>query len=373
MRRVQGLDLLRGVAVALVMLRHAFPQPFSGGGVVGVVMFFALSGYLITGTLTSELRRNGRLDLRRFYRRRAARLLPALAAMAAGVAVVTLLSDPLGDRAELPRTLAVALTYTSDLPFAHGGDATFHLWTLAVEEQFYLLWPVLLIIAWSRRRGVPALLIASGTLGTVACVAVWTHVAPHPDVAYTLPTSWVTSLVIGAAARVVADRPSASRDRVLRRAAPWALTTLLVSTLVPWRSFALTYPVGGPAIAALTSIVLLAWRDRRVIDSRPLRAMAALGIVSYGAYLWNYPLTLWLRPVLPGPAAGVLAAALTLVAAALSWRLVERPALRRWAPRPAPAPPATAPGPAPAPATAPATAPVPVPPAAVRRRTGVSP
>ena len=156
-QRIAGLDLLRGIAIGLVMLRHAVPELAPGAGVVGVVMFFALSGYLITGLLSGELDRTGRLDLRRFYARRARRLVPALLALVAAVVVVTLLLDPLGDRDQLLKTVVVALTWTGNLPFGHASDATFHLWTLATEEQFYLLWPALLLLlgapAGPARRG----------------------------------------------------------------------------------------------------------------------------------------------------------------------------------------------------------------------------
>jgi peptidoglycan/LPS O-acetylase OafA/YrhL len=131
--------------------------------------------------------------------------------------------------------------------------------------------------------------------------------------------------VIGAATRVYAGRLV-----VPRWAAGAALSGLALLSVVPLRGHALTYLAGGPTIAALTAVVLLAWRDRTEVSGRAARALVWLGTVSYAAYLWNYPLTIWLRPQL-GDAAGVVAVALTLVAAALSWRLVEGPLQRRWA------------------------------------------
>ena len=103
--------------------------------------------------------------------------------------------------------------------------------------------------------------------------------------------------------------------------------------MVSLRGHALTYLAGGPAIAALTALLLWTWKDWQIVDSprpvvhRALRGIVALGTVSYGAYLWNYPLTLWLRPHL-GDGAGVVAAGATVAVAALSWRFVEQPALR---------------------------------------------
>ena len=319
--RVDGLDLLRGIAIGLVLLRHAFPTPFTGAGVVGVVMFFALSGYLITGLLLEELARTGRVDLPRFYRRRALRLFPALLLLLVGVVAVTLLLDPLGDRARLGRTVVVALTYTGDLPFGHASDATFHLWTLATEEQFYLVWPAVLAVAFARHRLGSALVLAGATCLVGCGLTLW-WLAEAPDLAYALPTSWAVCFVIGGAARVYADRVPEPGGLV-----PVCLAALAVLSVIPLRGHALTYLAGGPVIAVLTALLLLAWRSWADVTQPALRLVVLLGTVSYGAYLWSYPLTLWLRPGL-GAGAGVVALALTLLLATLSWRLVEQPAQR---------------------------------------------
>jgi peptidoglycan/LPS O-acetylase OafA/YrhL len=303
-RRIDGLDLLRGIAVGLVMVRHAVPDVARGAGVVGVVMFFALSGYLITGVLEQ------RPPLREFYLRRARRLVPPLLVLVAGVVVVTVLIDPLGDRRELGWTVLWALTWTGNLPFGHASDATFHLWTLATEEQFYLLWPAALLLLGRSRAVVVA---ALGTLAACA-VTTWWDVA-DPEIGYALPTSWAVCFVVGAAARIHGDRLV-----VPRSAAPVALAALGMLSVVPLRGHTFTYLAGGPAIAALTAVLILAWRSWGTVAG-PLRALVWLGTVSYAAYLWNYPLSLWL-PSLP-------AVVLTLVAAALSWRYVEAPLQRR--------------------------------------------
>ncbi|GAB3195132.1 hypothetical protein GCM10027062_01300 [Nocardioides hungaricus] len=302
--RIDGLDLIRGIAIGLVMLRHAVPGVFAGAGVVGVVMFFALSGYLITGVLERGPR------LGEFYARRARRLVPALLVLVAGVALVTLVADPLGDRDELGWTMLWALTWTGNLPFASVDGATFHLWTLATEEQFYLLWPATLLLLGRHRA-----LVVAGAATVLACLATVWWLAEAPDLAYALPTSWAVCFVIGAAVRLHGDRLA-----VPAWAAPAALAALTALSVVPLRGHALTYLAGGPAIAALTGVLILAWRTWLTVTG-PLAAVVWLGTVSYAAYLWNYPLSLWL-PALP-------AAALTLVAAALSWRYVEAPLQRR--------------------------------------------
>jgi len=326
--RIAGFDLLRGIAIGLVMLRHALPEAFPGAGVVGVVMFFALSGYLITGVLLAELAGAGRVDLRRFYLRRARRLVPALLLLVAGVVLVTLTLDPLGDRDQLGKTVAVALTWTGNLPFGHASDATFHLWTLATEEQFYLLWPAVLALAFARGRvGVALVGVVCACLA--ACVATVVWLAEAPDLAYSLPTSWAVCFVVGAATRVYRDRLAAVP------VSPWtpavALLGLTLLSVIPLRGHALTYLAGGPAIALLTAVLLVCWRAWTQVTGPVLGALVWLGTVSYAAYLWNYPLTVWLRPHLEH--AGLVAAVLTLPLAALSWYAVERPLQPRPRPR----------------------------------------
>ena len=322
--RIEGIDLLRGIAVGLVILRHALPTPFAGAGVVGVVMFFTLSGYLITGLLADEVARTGGVDLRRFYVRRAVRLVPALVVLVVGVVVVTLTLDPLGDRDELGRTVLFALTWTGNLPFGHASEATFHLWTLATEEQFYLVWPVVVLVALRRGRRTSAVVVAT-VLCLLACAATVWWLRDAPDAAYALPTSWAVCFVVGAAARLEGHRLE-GRLRVPAGATPVVLALLLALSVVPLRGHALTYLAAGPAVAVLTGVLLLAWRRWTVVAPVVLHPVAWLGTVSYAAYLWNYPLTLWLRPHVEH--AGLLAAVLTLVAAALSTRLVEEPLLR---------------------------------------------
>ena len=324
--RIAGLDLLRGIAIGLVMLRHAWPGPFAGAGVVGVVMFFALSGYLITGLLITELQRDGRVDLGRFYRRRARRLVPALLLLVAGVVVVTSVLDPVGDREALGRTVLVALTWTGNLPFGPldgTSAATFHLWTLATEEQFYLLWPTVLALGFARQRiGLAVALVGAACVAACCVTLVW--LAEAPDLAYVLPTSWTICFVIGATARLHQDQ--ALLSRLPGYAAPLALAGLAALSVVPLRGHALTYLAGGPVIATLTAVLLLSWRTWDKVTTPALRALVWLGTVSYAAYLWNYPLTIWLRG--HTELAGPLAAGLTIALAALSWRLVERPIRR---------------------------------------------
>ncbi len=333
--RVAAWDALRGAAVALVLLRHAWPDVFPGAGVVGVVMFFALSGYLITGLLVDEAAATGRVDLRRFWLRRARRLVPALVVLVVAFTLVTLTLDPLGDRGTLGRTVAVALTYTANLPYVGlvgVSPAIYHLWTLATEEQFYLVWPLVVLAAVRARRPVARLVVA-GVVAVALCVATVVWFRDSPDAAYPLPTSWLVCFVVGGLARVTQDRwPRAASGRAAVTAAvAVAVAVLAVLSVVDLRGHVATYLVAGPAVAAATVVLVRAGRDQ-VEVGRAWRPLVALGTVSYAAYLWNYPLTLWLRPSL-GDATGLVALPATLLAAAASWYLVERPTRHRPRPR----------------------------------------
>ena len=329
--RVLGLDLLRGVAVGLVMIRHAWPDRFGGSGIVGVVMFFALSGYLITGVLRGDLVKHGRIRYPRFYRNRALRLLPALLALVTVFTVVEAVWNPLRDRALLWHTAVIALTYTMDVP-AHWvvSDALGHLWTLATEEQFYLLWPLLLAFAITRGavRSV-AWAAAAGCL--LFCVASILIAEPRVYRVYDWPTCWSACLLIGALARLGEARLRTLLARPVLRtgAAVFAAALLVAACLVPEpKNWPATYLVGAPLVAACTVVFILradGWATSVPALARPL---LGLGIVSYAAYLWNYPIVNWMGPQPLSPTKALASIVLTIVAATASWWLVERPVAR---------------------------------------------
>jgi peptidoglycan/LPS O-acetylase OafA/YrhL len=165
---VQGL---RGIAVLLVVLYHAgLDVP---GGFTGVDVFFVISGFVITGLLLRELDASGSLDLRRFYARRIRRLLPALAVMLTVVAAVGLLASPVGAQVTTAHTGIAASLFAANAYLYRLGtgyfdvrttlDPLLHTWTLGVEEQFYLVFPALLLAAWRVARGSPRLVASIAT------------------------------------------------------------------------------------------------------------------------------------------------------------------------------------------------------------------
>jgi peptidoglycan/LPS O-acetylase OafA/YrhL len=331
--RIAGLDLIRGMAIALVLIRHAWPEVFGSGGIVGVVMFFTLSGYLITGILTRDVERFGRVRYGRFYRNRAIRLLPPLVLMLVVLTLVTLTLDPLDERGGLPRALIVALTYTGNLPFHLGSSAIDHLWTLATEEQFYLVWPLLLTLGIRKRR-LHAVLLASSL--ALCLVLVATLLLTYPDVhrIYRLPTSWALAMVIGAAARVnIGAWKAELAARAPRRwvggaAAAATLLLLLLTTLPDGKDSVGSYLLLGPLVAGLTVLLISSWREWDSLPTPWLRPLLALGTVSYAAYLWNYPLLLWLGTVIDGHWLPIMSIVATLFASTVSWWCVEVPSQR---------------------------------------------
>jgi peptidoglycan/LPS O-acetylase OafA/YrhL len=326
--RIQGLDLLRGLAILLVLIRHSWPDAAGNAGIVGVVAFFTLSGYLITGLLVSDLQRFGRIRYNRFYRNRAIRLIPALVFLLVGFVVAEGVLNVSGTRGQVLNSLVVAITYTMNLPgFPHGSPNLSHLWTLANEEQFYLVWPVILLLGvrFRKLRWVVLLCGVGIMLSLVASILV---AAPDVYKVYTLPTAWTVSMVIGAAAQLGREQIGAILHgrRATAVAALAGLSLMAIAVTPQGKNDPLTYLVGGPLMALLTVAVLWGLREWQVVPM-PLRPLLGLGTISYAAYLWNYPLGWWLQDV------GVMgwqywAIAGTIAIASLSWYAIERPCSR---------------------------------------------
>jgi peptidoglycan/LPS O-acetylase OafA/YrhL len=344
--RIRGLDGLRAIAVLLVIGLHTW-RPFIPGGAIGVSLFFVLSGYLITELLTRERAHHGRIALRDFYARRCLRLGPALVPflIAAALFSVTVAATDVG--ATTRSGILAALAYMSSWGRALDANQTYgalgHTWSLSIEEQFYLLWPLLLIaiLRWRSARWGLAICV-----GAVAAVWAWRTGlqltgAPAARVAFGIDTRGDLllagcGLALARHSGLLAKLP----PRLLRLAGAAGLLYLCVFAAAAPDPAPLTwsdYPVQTVALAALLASVTQgppAWL-LCVLELRPLRA---LGTISYGCYLWHYLIWTALSPALaPGPVALAAVLALTLVAATVSYVVVERPAhrlRRRFAARP---------------------------------------
>jgi peptidoglycan/LPS O-acetylase OafA/YrhL len=313
------------------MVHHAWPRQIGTGGIVGVVVFFTLSGYLITGLLAADIRTHGRVRYGRFYRNRALRLLPALVFLLGGFTAVTLSWDPLGDRQSILRSLVVGMTYTADIPFDHGSGALSPLWTLATEEQFYLVWPLVLALAVRSNRVRPALII-SALVVVVLLVASMVVARPEISRVYPLPTSWCIAMIIGAAGYFALEKVPGwlARSRASGAMAGGALLVLLILMWLPEaKDSPYTYLVLGPVIAWCGLAIIRYVQNWQMLPSRVLWPLRGLGQISYSAYLWNYAITMWFgATTAASPIGGLLTICATLALAGLSWFAVERPALR---------------------------------------------
>ena len=340
------IDGLRALAVVVVMIFHAFPARLPGG-FVGVDVFFVISGYLISGIILSA-RAEGRFSYAQFYARRIRRIFPALGAVLLAVLAGGWFLLYADDYARVGRHVAAGAAFASN--FAFWQEASYfdvaadlkpllHLWSLGVEEQFYLVWPVLLVAASRWRRGPLALTFAIGTVSFL--LAIWT-VRIDRTPAFYAPWNRFWELLAGATlASVDADAElHASMRRLLSRrwlpdlAASLGLAAIaagvwLIDETRVFPGLWVLLPVGG------TFLVMVAgpgaWVNRAIL-SHPI--VVFVGLISYPLYLWHWPL-LSFAHILEGdiPAAS-LRLALLAVSVGLAWatyRVIERPV--RFGPR----------------------------------------
>ncbi|MFR9750827.1 acyltransferase family protein [Nocardia sp. 004] len=342
----QDIQGLRAVAVSAVVLFHA-GVPGISGGFVGVDVFFVISGFLITGMLCREAAATGAIDLIRFYGARARRLLPAagLVTIATAIAAVVLL-PPLSAREVLGDGIAGAL-YAGNYRFALrdtdylAGEAApspfQHFWSLGVEEQFYLLWPVLIIaVAWliRRRRGSavatwPYLLVLAVVVTLSFAVALhWTGTLP-PWAFFSLPTrAW--ELAAGGMVALSVSVWSRLPKSVASGAGWLGLGSIIVacahlSERTPYPGTAALVPVIGTALVLISGCVETRSCVGRVLAVPELRA---IGTVSYAWYLWHWPV-LVLAPVALDRELGLLGSLVAVAVAGglavLTQWLVENP------------------------------------------------
>lgn len=325
------IDGLRAIAVLAVVGYHAEVGPPSG--LLGVDVFFVISGYLITSLLHREWATSGKIDLLAFYARRVRRLLPALLVVVlVTVGASVALLSPFGEREDVAKAASASLLFVANVFFQTHTAGYFdharhhplsHLWSLAVEEQFYLVWPLLLIAVMRLRAKALGPVIVVGAIGSLALAELL--IRSTPQVAfYEMPARFWEL----AAGGLVATRAAGG----LRDGRPFAyagVTIVLATMATPFTHF--------PGLGALpavfgTALVLYAVHGSSVLglvgtalSSRPV---ALVGLMSYSLYLWHWPLLAIDRSLRLG--AAPLEARLGLVGAGfvlawLSWRFVERP------------------------------------------------
>jgi len=346
--RVPGLDGVRALAVLSVLVFHeqfaAFP-----GGFLGVDVFFVLSGYLITDLLVAQWDRRGRLDLRGFWVRRARRLLPALAVVLVTVTAAVAVIEP-GQLGALRPALLAAVTYSSNWWQAAQHQSYFagfgplpplqHLWSLAIEEQFYLAWPLILVTVLlagqtRRLRVAMAWLAAAGSAVAMAAIYV---AGQDPSRVYYGTDTHASALLIGAALALAwplrqlrtARREDATRADIAGLTGivvlAWAMGHFSGSdpVLYPAGLFIAALAAGGLVLAAATPgsvATMLSWA--------PLRWV---GVRSYGIYLWHWPV-IALAAAVTGPGSTsvgiwLIETAVAITLAAASWRWIEQPIIQ---------------------------------------------
>ncbi|WP_019120411.1 acyltransferase family protein [Brevibacillus massiliensis] len=349
-RYMAGLDGLRALAVLAVIAYHLHLD-LAPGGLLGVGVFFVLSGYLITDLLVAEWAKNRRLDLKDFWLRRFRRLLPALLVMLIAV-VLWLALFNLPQLIALRRDILSGVLYVSNWWYIFhqvsyfeqfGPPSPFgHLWSLAVEEQFYLLWPLALYagLRFAPRRGPLAGLILTGAAASALAMALIYQPGSDPSRVYYGTDTRAFGLLIGSAlalvwpSRKLSANVAAATRVTLDLAGGAGLFIILLMIGQTNQYDPLLYPAGliMLSLAAAAVVAVLAHPASllgRALGWKPLRW---LGVRSYGIYLWHYPVIALTSPVVNTDGIDVPRAILQLAAsiglAALSWRFVEDPIRR---------------------------------------------
>ncbi|MGE3620851.1 MAG: acyltransferase family protein [Acidimicrobiia bacterium] len=367
---LRSLDGLRGAAVVLVVAHHLGRFP---GGFLAVDVFFVLSGFLITGLLLVELEGTGSVGLRAFWGRRIRRLVPGLVVLLGALALWGAVAGPVPSGEVMRRDLLAALTYTTNwVQIVVGGryweamgppSPLRHAWSLALEEQLYLAWPLLVAaaarLAPRRRRlavGVVAAALAAGSVVALAALG------DQVDRAYYGTDTRAVAPLAGALVAVLAARPAGAVDPavgVRRRgvahtggsgpASRWAprrpalvggvaVAALGAAMLAARGSSPWLYRWGFPAVALAAAALVwsLSVDERhpvaRALSVRPLRH---LGRISYASYLWHWPVIVALTPErtgLHGVVLDLVRVAATLALAEVSTRVVEEPVRARRTP-----------------------------------------
>lgn len=328
------IDGLRMVAVLPVILYHAGFDLFSGG-FVGVDVFFVISGFLITTILLAELEQ-GKLSIARFYERRARRILPALFVMMAVTLPFAWLWLTPDTFADYGKSLIATVLFASNILFwqsqgyfANDAELTplLHTWSLAVEEQYYLFFPLFLMVAWRFGRNAVFWMIAGVAVLSLMASEIGWRAAPTANF-YLIPTrAW--ELFAGS---ICAFLSQGQAQRSNQGLSLLGLVLILGAILgfdssFPMPSLWATIPVMGTVL-----IIMYAAPGTWVAQLLSLRLCVGIGLISYSAYLWHQPIFAFARirvSVDPHPVLLGGLAVLSLVLAYLTWRFVEQPFRRR--------------------------------------------
>ncbi len=358
-RHLPALDGLRALAVGAVVCYHLGDR-WARGGYLGVDLFFVLSGFLITSLLLEERAERGRIDLAAFWLRRARRLLPALfvmvAVVVAGVAVEVHEGNPLNLDLVGVRDLGFAtLGYAANwwqIVAQHSYFAQFsapnplqHTWSLAIEEQFYLAWPFVTLalvaggLAARRRAGVAVTLVLAA--GSTALMALLYTPGADPSRLYYGTDTRLADLAVGATlawltARRPVTPPWAARLLVVAGPASLGVVLWLMATAGTQGGVPSGFMFEGGFLGASVACALVIADVRRETSVLrrvfALRPLVAVGLVSYGVYLWHWPVIVLVDPTSVGVTGWQLAAVRLAILAALvvaSYVLVEQPVRRR--------------------------------------------
>lgn len=347
-RYMPGLDGLRALAVLAVIAYH-FNWGVASGGLLGVGVFFVLSGYLITDLLMEERKRKGRINMKQFWLRRMRRLLPAMLLMLCILTVYLTIVDP-GRLSSIRGDIWSSLTYTNNWYLIYHNVSYFesfgppspigHLWSLAVEEQFYLIWPFLLMIVISTfapTRGKLFLLILAGAAVSFALMVFLYEPGTDPSRVYYGTDTRAFGLLIGAALAIIYPSHKFS-EPFSRKGNAWVNIFGVVGLCIVMYMLTKTgkydeslYRGGMVVLSAASALVIAAAASPfsavgKLLAWKPLRW---IGVRSYGIYLLHYPIIVLTGPADPNVSPNLLLQLaqlmITVVLAALSYRFVEEP------------------------------------------------
>jgi peptidoglycan/LPS O-acetylase OafA/YrhL len=332
----RDIDGLRAVAVLAVVFFHAKLPGFSGG-FVGVDVFFVISGYLITGLIARDYRA-GRFSFASFYFRRIKRIVPALLCVYVGSTLLAAVLMLPSDMVEFGKSLFASAAFVSNhffykLADYFGGQSELkpllHTWSLSIEEQFYLVWPVTLLLLSRWRALRPSSLVGIACAASLAASAIM--VGYHKEAAFFLAPYRAWELLLGAWLALLGARPKIGA----RRAELW---TLIGLAMILASVVLLDESQNFPGLLALpaclgTALLILVGLEQQPTVTRLLstRLVVALGLVSYSLYLWHWPILAFARYHFDRPLQWdelTILLALSLLAAAATYRYVEQPARR---------------------------------------------